>query len=66
MTASKQAKDEMNFYSYYRKSAKQWVYACDGVIKNTNYTLRYSHRFKFVAFWMIILNIDNDLRELVT
>ncbi len=59
-------KDEMNSYSYYRKSTKQWVYVCDGVAENTNYIFRYSHKFKFVAFWVMILNIDSDLLDLVT
>ena len=59
-------KDEMNSYSYYRKSTKEWVYACDGVAGNTNYTFKYSHRFKFVAFCIMILNIDEDLLSLVT
>ena len=59
-------KDEMNSYSYYRKSTGQWIYACDGVIENTNYTFRYSHKFKFIALCIMVLNIDSDLLGLVT
>jgi len=51
-------------YSYYRKSTRQWIYVCDGITKNNNYKLVYSHRFKLVAFIKMIFNIEKDIASM--
>ena len=51
-------------HNYFRKSTNEWIFVCHGIAENTNYTIKYSHKYKFVAFCKMIINLNNDISKL--
>jgi len=54
----------MTVSGYFRKSTNQWVYCADGVSRSNNFTFRYSHKYRFVAYLIYKTSINKDLKQL--
>ena len=56
----------MKCESYFRKSTGEWVYAVDGITRTTNYTFRYSNRFRILAWLEFMVCARADIKSLDT
>ena len=54
----------MKHESYFRKSTSEWVYAVEGVTPTTDYTFRYSNRFKILAWFEFMACAKADIKSL--